>query len=94
MTSVIIPTWVLEADVSDRALRLYAAIRRLADAHNLTPRPSRRYLADKCKCSPSSVDRALDELERIGALTVTQRRGPSGQEANVYTIEAAGSVQR
>lgn len=68
----IIPEWVVYEEISDRAVRLYAVLRRHANTR-LMSRPSRAKLAEKMRTSLSSVDRALRELEAVGAVTVRHR---------------------
>ena len=82
----IIPEWVIYADVSNAAVRLYAVLARFANSQGRAW-PSRRTLADLMKCSMSSIDRAKDELISIGALSVEHRTNPSGDpSSNLYTI--------
>ncbi|MEV0247926.1 hypothetical protein AB0H76_15140 [Nocardia sp. NPDC050712] len=68
----ILPEWIIDADISDRAVRLYAVLRRFAGG-DLKARPSRKKLAARLRTSLSSVDRALSELQAIGAVTVRHR---------------------
>lgn len=82
----IIPEWLLDADVSDRAIRLYAILARYAD-HNGEAFPSRKKLAERLKCSVDSVDRAKEELIRVKALIVEARHGEEGgQRSNLYIV--------
>lgn len=69
----IIDEWVLDLEVSDRALRLYAILLRYADKDTHKAFPSRRTLADRLRCSPKSVDRAIAELIENRLLTKEQR---------------------
>lgn len=68
----IIPEWVVYEAISDRAVRLYAVLRRHANTR-LMSRPTRVTLADKMRTSLSSIDRALRELEAVGAVTIRHR---------------------
>jgi hypothetical protein len=81
----LIPEWVVYADISDRAFRLYSRLARYADARGLAW-PSRLRLASELKCSPSSLDRAVTELRDIGAVTVSARHDEGGQRSNLYTL--------
>lgn len=86
---VVLPEWVLDAEVSDRAVRLYAVLRRYADSTHLTAWPSRATLAERVRCSLDSVDRAMKELIAVGALSVRQRRGDDGSlTSNLYTLRS------
>lgn len=72
-TFAIIPTWVLESSVSDRAVRLYGVLRRVADARGYGW-AKRRTLAEKLHVSDEkTVDRALRELVDLGAVRVVER---------------------
>jgi len=79
-----VPEWLLDADISDRAVRLYARLVRYAGS-NGKAWPGRDTLARRLRCSEASVDRALKELREVGALTV-KRRGLT--QTNLYIIEA------
>ena len=73
----IIPEWVLYADISPSAIRLYCTLARYANDEGKS-NPSRRTLADKMHCSTKTIDRAVAELVAIGALRVyhnTSREG-------------------
>jgi hypothetical protein len=92
----IVPEWLLdEPGVSDRAVRVYARLARYADK-NGTAFPRRRTLADQCRCSIDSIDRAVKELEAVGALTVTRRRrGPgSASDTNLYVVRRTPPAQQ
>ena len=82
----IIPDWLLTSNVSDRAIRVYAVLARHADSQTHEAFPRRGLIAEVAHCSPSSVDRALDELIAAKALSKTARRGASGQQSNVYKL--------
>lgn len=83
-----IPEWVLDAEISDRAVRLYCALWRHADKADRTCFPTRAKLADRIRCSESSLDRAMKELAAIGAVIITRRRTPEGDPtSNLYTLQ-------
>lgn len=69
----ILEEWILDSDISDRAVRLYAVLMRYADKHTLKAFPSRGTIAKRLRCSKASVDRAIDELVKIGALEKEHR---------------------
>jgi Helix-turn-helix domain len=91
----IVPEWVIDANISDRAVRLYAALARYANAEHQAW-PSRATLADRLRCSAASVDRAILELVSAGALTTTARFVPGTTErtSNLYTLKVSAPVQR
>lgn len=70
----LIPEWVLFADISDRAVRLYGVLLRFADHQTREAWPTRRRLAERVRVKDRrSVDKALGELMRIGALKMYPR---------------------
>lgn len=82
----IIPEWVLHADISSNAVRLYAVLNRFANSRGHAW-PSRKTIADQMRVSVATVDRAKDELVDIGALTVEPRTTPSGDpSSNLYIL--------
>ncbi|WP_198955104.1 helix-turn-helix domain-containing protein [Kineosporia sp. R_H_3] len=84
----IVPEWVLDADVSDAAVRLYAVLLRYGQSSGQRM-PSRRTLADRLrKKSVDSVDRALRELVGIGAVEVTRRCQEGVNLTNRYLVRA------
>lgn len=69
-----IPEWVLDADISAQAVRLYGVLRRYADKATLLAHPTRATLAERLKVKDQKVvDRAVKELVGVGALTVIPR---------------------
>lgn len=95
----IIPEWVLFADISHQAVRLYCVLRRKADNQTNESFYSRRSLAAFMHLKdPRVVDRALDDLERIGAVVISRNRiNDKGDHApNLYRVVSArgGSAQK
>lgn len=81
----IIPEWLL-GRVSPTAYMLYGLLARYADD---TGRcwPSRRTMAERLSCSMSTVDRAVDDLRKVGALVVVPRKDDErGQLTNDYRL--------
>lgn len=85
----IVPEWVLDAQVSDRAVRLYALLGRYAD-RNGESFPSRQTLAKRLGCSESSAIRASRELEVIGALKITSRADSTNLYHLIYVSPVTG----
>src|SRR4051794_37361156 len=84
----IVPEWVLDAEISDAALRLYAVLLRYGQTsgHRM---PGRRLLASRLhKRSRDSVDRALKELVAIGAVLVQHRRHGPVNLTNRYVVRS------
>ena len=87
----VIPEWVVFSDISDKALRLYCVLRRVADNRTGASYHSRRSLAKLINAKdPKVVDRAVAELEHIGALTVTRDRysDAGDRTSNLYVIRS------
>jgi len=82
----IIPEWVLDANVSDRAIRVYSILARYADNETLQAFPSRETLAKRAHCHWRSIDRAIEELIKVGAVTKAHRRNGESYQSNVYTL--------
>lgn len=73
----ITPRWVLRAEISERARLLYGLLADAGDHSTLKAAPSRRALADWLHVADvKAVDRALSELEKIGALRIVPRQNP------------------
>lgn len=83
----IIPEWVLFADISPQAVRLYGVLRRYADRDG-SCFPSRKRLASDLRMeSVKPVDKALKELVTIGAITIEHRYTEQGDlQSNLYTV--------
>lgn len=82
----IIPEWVLYADISPAAVRVYAVLNRYANDNGKCV-PSRKSIAEKAKIGLSSVDRSIDELVKIGAVLVKHRTTKEGDPtSNEYTV--------
>jgi DNA-binding transcriptional MocR family regulator len=82
----ILPEWLLDAEVSDRAIRLYAILARYANTEG-TAYPSRTTLAERMRCSVDTVDRAMKELVTTGAVEVEAAYTESGdRDVNRYTV--------
>ena len=82
----IVPHWVTNSDVSDRALRLYSVLAKFADAETGQAFPGRTRLSKELRCSLKSVDRAVAELESIGAIRKTQRVKDGYYQSSLYTV--------
>lgn len=83
----IIPEWVLDADISPQAVRLYCVLARYAGRDG-TCYPRRRTIAERLRVSVSTVDRVLAELVNLGAVEVRHRLDDNGEHtSNLYTIK-------
>lgn len=83
-----VPEWVIDADISDTAFRLYAVLLRYADKTTGKAYPGRATLAERIRKGTSAVDRALKDLTRIGAVKVVPRyqEGSSERRSNEYVV--------
>ena len=75
----IVPEWLLHAEISGNAVRLFAILHRYANSR-LEAWPSRKTIAAAMRCSTATVDRAREELVEVGALTVIQRTTDAGPD--------------
>jgi hypothetical protein len=90
----IIPEWIIHADISSNAVRLYAILNRFANSQGRAW-PSRKTLADLMRTSTATVDRAKDELVAIAALTIEHRTGPAGDpSSNLYILHTSSPVTK
>jgi hypothetical protein len=85
-----IPEWILDSGISDKAIRLYCVLARYADNETHRAFPSRETLAKRMGCHAKSVDRAASELIKIGAVTKKQRHNSS----LVYTLMMSRGVDK
>jgi hypothetical protein len=86
----IIPEWVLDADISDRAIRLYSILARYADNDTMQAFPSRETLAQRAYCNAKAVTKAIDELVIIGAVIKQHRKHGDSYQSNLYTLKRVG----
>ena len=84
----IVPEWLLDADVSDAAIRLYAVLLRYGQSSGARM-PGRATLARRLrKKSVDTIDRALRELVAIGAVTIEHRFDGGQRLTNRYHLHA------
>ena len=82
----IVPHWIIKHDISDRALRLYSVLAGFADSETNQAFPGRTRLSKELRCSLKSVDRAVMELEAIGAIRKRQRVKDGHYQSSLYTV--------
>lgn len=84
----IIPEWVLFANISPQAVRLYGVLNRYANNKTKRCYPSRATLMKELRVSNiKTVDRALKELVRIEAVSVKKRLSDQGDPtSNEYLV--------
>ncbi len=84
----IVPEWLLDADVSDTAIRLYAVLLRYGQSSGARM-PGRATLARRLhKRSVDTIDRAMRELVAVGAVTVEHRYASGRRLTNRYHLNA------
>lgn len=82
----VVPEWLLDADISDCAVRLYAVLLRYGQVSGARM-PSRATLARRLrKKSTDTVDRAMRELVDLGAVVVTPRWSGRERLTNAYRL--------
>jgi Mg-chelatase subunit ChlI len=81
-----VPEWLIDSGCTDKALRLYTVLARYADNDDLTAYPGRALLAKRMGCHRASVDRAVEELVNLGAITKTQRVADGRYTSSLYTV--------
>lgn len=81
-----LPEWILDADLSDRAIRLWCILSRYATDEGRAW-PGRPKLAERLRCSVNSLDRAVDELVSAEAMKVEPHyRSDGSRAANSYWL--------
>lgn len=84
----IVPLWLIESSVSDRAVRLFGVFAaKFADNDGMAY-PSRATLAGAMGLDDQkSIDRAVKELRDVGALKISARVGErGGRTSNLYQL--------
>ncbi len=90
----IVPEWVIDADISDCAYRLYSILLRYGQSSGQRM-PGRATLATRLhKSSKDTVDRALKELVREGAVVVEHRRRDGRNLTNRYHLMSTPPAAR
>ena len=85
----IVPEWLLDADIGDAAVRLYAVLLRYGQSSG-SRMPSRATLARRLhKKSTDSVDRAMKELVGIGAVRIEHRYDGAQRLTNAYHLRTS-----
>ena len=88
----LIPEWLLDSQVSDKAIRLYCLLHRYADNQTHECFPSIKTLARRAHCTARTVQRALDELVELGAVKKKPRHSVSGGvTSNLYVLKRVPS---
>ena len=82
----IVPEWLLGADISDAAVRLYAVLLRFGQTSGARM-PARSTLTARMrKKSTDTIDRALRELVELGAVVVQNRFDGGQRLTNKYLV--------
>lgn len=88
----LIPEWLLDSQVSDKAIRLYCVLHRYADNQTMECFPSIQTLARRAHCTARTVQRALDELVELGAVKKKPRKNTTGSpQSNLYILKRVPS---
>lgn len=81
-----VPAWVLDSGISDKAIRLYAVLAGYADSETGQAYPGRTLLSKRLDCSTKTVDRAVLELMGVGAIKKQQRVKDGHYQSSLYTV--------
>jgi hypothetical protein len=81
----LVPEWVIDADISDAAFRVYSLLLRYGNTSGQRM-PSRKLLAVRLHRSVDAVDRAVRELADTGLLRVEHRRAGRRNLTNRYHL--------
>jgi hypothetical protein len=81
----VVPEWMLDANVSDAAFRLYAVLARYGNTSG-DRMPGRALLARRLRKSVDTVDRALRELTAAGELEIERRQDGNRHLTNRYHL--------
>ena len=85
----IVPEWVLDAAISDAAVRLYAVLLRFGQTSGARM-PARSTLAQRMrKKSTDTIDRAMRELVELGAVVVQHRFDGGQRLTNKYLVRTS-----
>jgi hypothetical protein len=84
----IVPEWVIDAELSDAAFRLYSLLLRYG-ATSGQRMPSRRTLAERLHRSVDSVDRAMRELQSHRIVRVEHRQRGGEHLTNRYHVRTS-----
>lgn len=85
----IVPEWLLDASISDCAVRLYAILLRYGQSSGARM-PSRTTLAQRLKKrSTDTVDRSMRELVELGAVQVRARYSGRERLSNQYVVRSS-----
>jgi hypothetical protein len=85
----LVPDWVLRRGLSATAIHLYVQMALAADGKTREAFHGHDRLAALCGCSPSTVKRALRDLQQAGALTIQPRWIGQTRQSNLYVLPVA-----
>ena len=84
----IVPEWVIDAAISDRAFRLYSLLLRYGNGSG-SRMPSRQTLARRLRRSVDAIDRAMRQLTEAGIVRVEHRRSGEQFLSNRYHVRTS-----
>jgi hypothetical protein len=85
----IVPEWLLDAEISDSAVRLYAVLLRYGQSSGARMPPRSTLARRMHKKSTDSVDRAMKDLVRIGAVKVEHRFDGGQRLTDAYRVRTS-----
>src|SRR6185312_15867735 len=90
----IVLEWLLDADVSDTAIRLYAVLVRYGQSSGARM-PGRATLARRLrKKSVDTIDRAMRELVNVGTVSIEHRYAGGQRLTNRYHLHTSQPIGR
>lgn len=84
----VVPEWVIDAELSDAAFRVYSLLLRYGNGSGCRM-PSRALLARRLHRSVDSIDRAMRELASAGVVRVERRRRGRENLTNRYYLRTS-----
>lgn len=89
----IVPEWVITAEISDAAFRVYSMLLRFGGSSGCRM-PSRALLGRRLHRSVDSIDRALRELSSAGMVRIERRRSGKQFLSNRYHVRTSAPASK
>jgi hypothetical protein len=92
----IVPLWLAESGVSSRAVHVYAIMSaKWVDRSTATCYPKRQTIATALDVSVDTIDRAMRELVKVGAVEIRRRKSADrGNDTNTYRVRVVRPAGR
>lgn len=86
MSFALVPDWVLRRGLNSTAIHLYVQMALAADGKTREAFHGHERLAALCGSSPSTVKRALRDLQQAGAVKIQARWVGQARQSNLYVL--------